>query len=462
MKAQSGLFCSHAVVLALFLAAGCGGDSLRLSLPQGNELKYTDPKPSLKHMTVTCDTTNASVYISNDIRSQMRLRCVVELKDNNGSAITSDASIPIVAEVTEQGHAPEDGSTVTFTTTAGSFEPISEWSTEPVQETQVETRGGKATALLYAFPGESGQATVTASFVTINETTVTDSTTVNVGTGLGAIVESGCQVRRVYEEGAPFVFLLTPTCDPLDVEPMPGEPSHMEGGIIHNPRDGLFSMVFYVDGEEAYNDLNQNGEYDEGEFAFGSDQGEPFVDANDNGTYDSGEPFVDEDGDGAWTDANGRWDGEKLIWQTARIMFTGPPHESPDTTHFDPSGIAIDAGGRQDINLYLMDINHNPIAANASYDQIQFTVEGGANITTDTLALKQTMGVTFSEDGKTIEVSSFSEDRSYQVTLEDADPNAAENVTLKTTVRWTPAKSNDYSSTDQQEMSLSDITGTAN
>ena len=461
MKHKIGSCRTWALGLALAVATGCGGDSLVLSLPQGNELKYTDPKPSLKDMTVTCDTVNASVYVSPDVRSQLRLRCIVELKDNNGAAITSDASIPVVAEVQEQGHAPEDGSVVIFTTSVGSFEPLGDWNTEPVKETQVETRGGKATALLYTFPGESGEATVTASYRTINESTVTDTVKIQVGTGLGVIVESGCPVKRVYEEGEPFVYVLTPTCDPLDVEPMQGEPSHMEGGTIHNPRDGLFAMTFYVDGEEAFNDLNGNGKYDEGEFAFGTDQGEPFVDANDNGQYDTGEPFVDEDGDGAWTDANGRWDEDKLIWKTARIMFTGPPHESPDTTHFEPSGINIAPGGRQDIYLHLMDINHNPIASNTSYAQIQFTVEGGANISTDTITLEQTMGVVFTDDGKTIEVSSFTESRTYKLTLEDADPNLAENVTVKTTVSWTPAKSNYYSSPELQQVSLSDITGTA-
>lgn len=446
--------------LGLASLAGCGGDSLRLGLPDGNQVRYVQNKPASGAISASCDTVNASVFVSNEERNRMRIRCVVQLYDRQGNPITDDASIAIEAVVQEQGHAPEDGSEVHFTTTVGSFAPFGNDTATPLQDTYVGTNAGKAVARLYSFPGSSGPGQVTASYETINTNTVTDSIQVTASPGLSYAMEANCKMQRVYDEMEPFVFMLNPSCDPLDVEPMNGEPSHMESGKIHNPRDGLFTIVFYVDGEEAFDDLNNNNQYDPGEVTLGSDISEPFVDSDDDGNYGNNEPFVDVDGDNQWTDANGRWDEYVYVWTTVHIMFTGPPHESADTSHFEPSGVNIEAGGSQQLYLYLMDINHNPIAANDAADSISFSVDGGAELPADELTLKNSMGVEF-KDGRILPTS-FNEDRDYAVQLDDGDPSQAEPVTLHTMVNWTPAPGNDLYSPVEQTANLGDVTGTAN
>jgi hypothetical protein len=93
------------------------------------------------------------------------------------------------------------------------------------------------------------------------------------------------------------------------------------GPRIHNPRDGLVTVIAIADGEEAYFDANGNGSYDVGEPFV--DLGEPYVDQNDNGQYDPGEWFLDVDGNGVWTPPNGRWDANTKIWTQTVVLYTG-------------------------------------------------------------------------------------------------------------------------------------------
>ena len=89
------------------------------------------------------------------------------------------------------------------------------------------------------------------------------------------------------------------------------------------------------DPAESYEDLNGNGQYDEGEpFTDGNgiwddaesfidegngkwDDAEAYTDTNSNGQYDAGEPFVDANRNGKWddaeafTDGNGVWDDKE-------------------------------------------------------------------------------------------------------------------------------------------------------
>jgi hypothetical protein len=221
-------------------------------------------------------------------------------------------------------------------------------------------------------------------------------------------------------------------------------------------------MVFYTDGMEGFVDTNGDGQYNPGESFAGYDLDEPYVDINDNNEYDSdlGEPFIDLDENGEWSPANGIWDEETKIWTSTKIMFTGRPHESARTTRFEPSGIDIQNGSSQKLTLYLMDINHNPIAVHEDSDIIEFTVEG-ASLPTDSVSLRKVMGVEFTPDGAVI-TSSFEEDRSYEVTLEDEDPDPEslpESVTLSTTVYWTPAPYFDNYDATQQTEELVNVTG---
>ena len=452
-----------ALALAICLT-GCGGeDSLKLSLPDGNIIEW-------------------------------------------------GSDIKVVASIKEQGNPPADDEEVSFSTTVGSFEPYSGSVRNAVHATTVATMGGKAEATVYSFPGEAGTGQVTASYVTINGTTVKDTVSVTVkgggqasGAGFTAacdpqnvsafadnqeraamqvrcvvrvkdirgspvpsasirsMVEAGCGMTPVPdEESQDFIFSLSPTCDPIDVEPMTGEPNHLEMNMIHNPRDGLLTIVFYTDGQEGFVDANGNGEYDPGESFAGHDLAEPFVDINDNNEYDTGEPFEDVDGNQEWSPANGRWDEDTKIWTSTKIMFTGRPHESVETTRFEPSGINIENAGSQTLTLYLMDINHNPLSAHEDTDILEFTAEG-AQLTTDSVALKKTMGIKFTNDGAVI-ASSFEEDRTYEVTLEDYNPepdSVPEAVTLRTSVYWTPAPYFDNYDATQQIEELGNVTGTS-
>jgi hypothetical protein len=94
--------------------------------------------------------------------------------------------------------------------------------------------------------------------------------------------------------------------------------------LKNNPRDNLVSMIAITSGEEAYDDLNNNGVHDATEPYV--DLTEPFVDNNDNGTWDPGERYVDGNANGQWDGKNGQFDPVTLIWVQERILWTSWPH----------------------------------------------------------------------------------------------------------------------------------------
>jgi hypothetical protein len=96
--------------------------------------------------------------------------------------------------------------------------------------------------------------------------------------------------------------------------------------LTNNPRDNLVSMIAITTGEEAFEDLNNNGVRDENPLEPFEDLTEPFVDNNDNGTWDPKERFVDANGNGKWDGKNGKFDSITLIWVQERILWTGIPH----------------------------------------------------------------------------------------------------------------------------------------
>lgn len=113
--------------------------------------------------------------------------------------------------------------------------------------------------------------------------------------------------------------------------PLVTEPS-IPGTIVRNPRDGLVTVIAYLQGEEDFKDDNANGTRDANEQFI--DQGEPFVDSNDNNQWDTGETFVDTppaDGgvpNGMWDGPNGTWDSNAQIWTEYRLLYTGPTSSS--------------------------------------------------------------------------------------------------------------------------------------
>ncbi|NMB77136.1 MAG: hypothetical protein GYA21_18665 [Myxococcales bacterium] len=429
----------------------------------------------------------------------------------DGNEVKPDQSIEVQAIVLDDGMAPPAGYSVTFTTEVGSFEAYSTSSTTPVQQKEVEILAGKATVRLYSFPGAGGTGKITAAYTTQGGYNISAEVTITVSGGyppsgrtLGAscdtpnvlvwadtgeranmkircvaqvkdstgrpiakanvrfMVEGGCSLipdTAASTANGEYVFYLKPDRDPMDVEPLSGEPNHMEQGKIHNPRDGLLTIVFYTDGEEGYIDSNSNGSYDPGEPFAGFDLPEPFVDANDNGEFDNGESYVDIDQNGQYSLANAKWDGNTLIWVGTRILFSGPPHESSETTRFEPSGINLDDGASQKFSLFLVDINHNPIANNYKDDGISIAVTG-CDATPQWLALQKTMGVEFLENGSVV-VESFNRNRSYEITVSDFYPGSGpHNATLDTSIKATAAPAVSGYNARTFTFNLSQVSGT--
>jgi hypothetical protein len=119
---------------------------------------------------------------------------------------------------------------------------------------------------------------------------------------------------------------------PFDVEPFPGETRYdVDYGCglrTTNPRDGLVTVMAFVQGEEGFVDGDLDGRYDEGEPYI--DLGEPFLDVDDDGVRDSGEWYHDSNEDGSYTGPNGRWDADTVLWTQTRVLYTGHPFKARD------------------------------------------------------------------------------------------------------------------------------------
>ncbi|HEX8824411.1 MAG TPA: hypothetical protein VF794_31100 [Archangium sp.] len=130
----------------------------------------------------------------------------------------------------------------------------------------------------------------------------------------------------------PFAWVENPIAD-YDKEPTfhePRRPDPIRPGKENNSRDNLVSMIAVTTGEEAFDDLNNNGVWDKdsnGNPEPYVDLTEPFVDNNDNGTWDGKERYVDANGNGKWDGKNGQYDAVTLIWVQERILWTGWPDE---------------------------------------------------------------------------------------------------------------------------------------
>ena len=125
---------------------------------------------------------------------------------------------------------------------------------------------------------------------------------------------------------------------PYDTVPFDDEPSVVgSDGLTHNPRDGMVTILAFTDGEEEFNDVNQNGTYDEGEPFV--DLGEPFVDYNDNNTREEFEPFIDmatgtQIPNNIYDGPNEQWDSSTKIWTETRILWTGYPEVDTRTNQW--------------------------------------------------------------------------------------------------------------------------------
>lgn len=172
---------------------------------------------------------------------------------------------------------------------------------------------------------------------------------------------------------------------PRAVDPIPGEPFEVatsdwrcHTGVPHtfNPRNGLNTILVHTRGEEGFIDLNNNGEYDEGEYFF--DQGEPYVDANDNNQWDEGEEYFDVNGNGQYDGPNGVWDADTTVWASGHILFTG--QQVPD---WDPELLpAAPPGGPITFTIWWADENLNSPAAEATV--YSMSMMGGAGTVVQT------------------------------------------------------------------------------
>jgi hypothetical protein len=422
----------------------------------------------------------------------------IALELPQGNTVPQGGSIPIRATVGDYDSVP-DGSTVLFRTDLGSFVKYGGTITSPVQEVEVPTVDQVATATLFGFPGEAGQGTVTATFESENgKATAMAAITVIGGTrpngrffnprcdtenvsalirsadglaqrnamkircelrasdilgdpipktGIQWLAEEGCAIRRYEEDGnQDLVIELRPDCDPLDVEPMTDEPNRMKDGLIQNPRDGLLTLIFYVNGEEGYIDANGNKQYDPGENFAGFDLAEPFVDANDNRTYDNGiEMFIDANQNGVWDPPNGRWDGDTLIWAATRITFSGEPDPTwTNIPQFSPASFSIANCGSTNVFYTPVDRHFMPLAAHGEGQGFELESSGNISVGSGSgLYLAPNLGVRFYPDGSII-TESFLQARTYGFQISDADcenpnDNPPEAGWVSAVVRWTTA-----------------------
>ena len=178
---------------------------------------------------------------------------------------------------------------------------------------------------------------------------------------------------------------------PLDVLPISGEYSlafddqcHPSGPVpVHNPRDGIVSVIAMMAGEEGFIDKDGDGMFDSGEPFI--DLPEPFVDSNDNGIQDAGEFFQDLNGDMRWNPANGAWDESTTLWTETRVVYTGNGAALQDTTQQEyisrfflrgallpePSPVlpkqTLAPDQAVDIGLWFSDSNFNVLAPTVKY-----------------------------------------------------------------------------------------------
>jgi adhesin/invasin len=111
--------------------------------------------------------------------------------------------------------------------------------------------------------------------------------------------------------------------------------------------------VAYTPGNEGFDDINGNNVYDEGIDILTMDMSEPYIDANDNSRYDSGEKYIDSDGNGSFTEADGRYQSNTIIWDSANVLFSA--EQAP--LNLRPANFTYDGinGGTYSFTYYLRD-----------------------------------------------------------------------------------------------------------
>ena len=250
------------------------------------------------------------------------------------------------------------------------------------------------------------------------------------------------------------IFVYSPkggASTPRDVEPEGtlNEPSYVDGnGRKRNPRDGLATIVAVVQGEEAFTDMNGNGEYDSGEPFV--DAAEPFLDEDDNDKKDPTEKYIDTNGNGKWDLANGKWDAKTKIMAVYKILWTGKVDNSAKTSRIERFGSSIADGGKLELTAYVLDANQNPVAAfqkNSDYLSWSLTSGGDASSNNDTSPpMSNTRGFSLDKSANTERkrwkiLSNSFKPSPMKFTVEDGypgDTSAATSFTVTVTAYVTP------------------------
>jgi hypothetical protein len=216
---------------------------------------------------------------------------------------------------------------------------------------------------------------------------------------------------------------------PVDVEPL--EPLAKEwrlkynsgcGEKVHNPRDGLVTIIASANGEEGFvdgsNGKPSNGTYDPGENFI--DIGEPYVDANDNGIRDANETYLDSNNNGLWDGPNGMWDSTKVIWAETRILYSGhatiyeagglymhsrwysqgaippPPTVAPNFCVWSSLADGGIVGTTDYLDVYFTDKNFNQLNSQTTYTVVPITT-GVQTKFTSSPAVVDNLGLNFTQ-----------------------------------------------------------------
>jgi adhesin/invasin len=197
-------------------------------------------------------------------------------------------------------------------------------------------------------------------------------------------------------------------------EPTVPDLGGVAGSELSNP--GLCRIVAYTPGDEGFYDNTGNNVYDEGTDVLTIDMSEPYIDANDNGRYDFGEKYIDVDGNGSFTQADGVYQANTMIWKSVTVLMSddqGPLNLTPKT-------FAIVAGGSQTFSYTLGDIWGNSLVGGTT---AKVTVTGGGTLSGE-------IDVTV--------VDSLAAEKQYSFTLTMPD-NISAITSIEVTVEVTPA-----------------------
>ncbi|MBZ4672567.1 MAG: hypothetical protein JG762_797 [Deferribacteraceae bacterium] len=175
-----------------------------------------------------------------------------------------------------------------------------------------------------------------------------------------------------------------------------------------NPRDGFCTVTAVVDGEESFNDLNGNGEYDSGE-PFTDTYDDVYEDADDTYTFDSNtlwaydlyndgyiqysEKLLSESPyskDGVFSGFNNKWDGNKKISKSIRFVMSGTPtpyyilqsnsDPSKYVSTFSPGVFNLEKGEVATLKIFVGDRNLNAPISGTRFT-LAYDLSGLADIT---------------------------------------------------------------------------------